>query len=61
MLHLQTSNQSPETLQFGVFSRVSAVVVVVADVAAAISLNYRGDILAFHAIFLFFYLYMLYT
>jgi hypothetical protein len=59
MLHLQTSNQSPETLQFGVFSRVSAVVV--ADVAAAISLNYRGDILVFHAIFLFFYLHMLYT
>jgi hypothetical protein len=43
MLHLQTSNQSPVTLQFEIFSLVAALVVV----PAAIPLSHRGDILIF--------------
>jgi hypothetical protein len=50
MLHLQTSNQSPVTLQLGIFPSVAAIAVsvVVVVVAAAISykFNNSGGILA---------------
>jgi hypothetical protein len=47
MLHLQTSNQSPVTLQFRILSLAALLVVAVVDVAAAISLNTTGYILGF--------------
>lgn len=49
MLHLQTSNQSPVTLQFGISALVEAVAVAV--VTAAICLYNTSDILAFHVFF----------
>lgn len=46
MLHLQTSNQSPATFQFGIFASVAALVVV-AVVPAVITLSDGRVILIF--------------
>ena len=43
MLHLQTSNQSPDTFHFGILFFVVVVVVVV--VVAAISLDIRSSLI----------------